>query len=104
VKANAELACEKLPELLSIAVDRDMYGTADEWAQACRIVNQSIQTALQMQVRADETSLRAKHFDRLEELLIILAEEERSRPMKVVNAVPLALAQQRSSDREPSPS
>lgn len=84
MKANAELAADKLPEIIAIAVDRAHYETAEEWASACRIVNKGIETALQMQVRADENSLKVRQFDRLEEFLMVLAEEERARPMKTV--------------------
>ena len=82
MKSNADLAAAKLPELLAIAVDRAFYKTSDEWSQACRIVNAAVQTALNMQVRADEGALRMKQFDRLEELLLMVAEEERRRPLQ----------------------
>jgi hypothetical protein len=73
-------------DLIEIATDRDNYQDTDTWLGACRIVNQAIQTALNMQARADESSLQAQRISRLDDIIKLIQDEEKRMPLIVVDA------------------
>lgn len=71
----------KQVELLRLSIDPDEYEDRETWLGVCRIVNAAASSVLSMQMKADEASLRSKQFDRLADLLQIVADEERLRPL-----------------------
>ncbi len=81
LKNGAHEAMAKQVELLRLSIDPDEYEDRETWLGVCRIVNAAASSVLSMQMKADEASLRSKQFDRLADLLQIVADEERLRPL-----------------------
>ena len=71
--------------MLNVSISRTAYADTESWAAACRIVNTAIATALGMQARANEGALRVQQFNRLEELIQLIADEERRYPLRVID-------------------
>lgn len=71
--------------MLQVPIKRADYPDYESWAAACRVVNTAIQTALSMQARANEGAMREQQFNRLEELIQLIADEERRHPVRVID-------------------
>lgn len=91
IKIGAQESAERLGELIRISLLRETYPDPDTWLAACRVVSGAAATLLNMQARADEGAMKSKQFDRLEDLLLMIAEEERHRPLKLIEGQVLDL-------------
>jgi len=84
VRAGAQEGAEKLRKVINLSLDRGQYGSEEAWLSAHRVVSSAAASMLSLQLRVDETSLRARQFDRFAELLSLIAEEEKLRPLKTL--------------------
>jgi len=85
VKDAAAKAVEKLQELLDLATDVNSYEDEETWLAALRVLSGAVTTALNTQLRVDEGAMQAQRDDKLIEIIRLIQEEEKTRPMRLVN-------------------
>jgi hypothetical protein len=62
---------------MELSLDRSAYADNETWVKALRILDSSSTAIMSMQMRADEGSMRVRQFDRMSELMLTIAEQER---------------------------
>jgi hypothetical protein len=73
----------KLLAIVRIPLERKAYETEEGFLSAHRVVTAAAGRLLDLQMRADEGSLRAREFTKYNEIMARIAEQERlGRPLK----------------------